>query len=83
MLEELLAAGIELVVGHVSGLSLAISLLIGAHYLGYLKHVAVLARHVRVLAFVLAGLVLTGALDVGGAIAFVSSLLGMLAGLIF
>ena len=82
MIGELITGLVELVVGHVNGLSVAVTLLVGAHYAGYLKHVAGMARHVRVLAAVLAVLVLFGALDVGPVLALVPKAVGLVTGLL-
>lgn len=82
MIEELVAAAIELVVGHVSGLSVAVSLLVSAHYLGYLKHLTHVARHLRVVAVLVAALVLTGTLDVGEALGLVGWAAGLLGGVL-
>lgn len=82
MLAEIITAAIELVVGHVSGLSIAVSLLVGAHYLGYLKHLAGVARHLRLVAVLFAALVLSGALDVGDVLGVVSTLVGLVGGLL-
>jgi hypothetical protein len=73
MLEEVLAAVVQLAFGHVEGLSIAIPLLVGAHYLGYLKRITVLARNLRLMAFVVAALMLAGVLDVGEVMGLVSA----------
>lgn len=82
MLEELLATVLELAFGNVQGLSVAVSLLVGAHYLGYAKSVVAVARNLRLVAVVVAAMMLTGVLDVGEVMGLVSAGAGLLTGLL-
>lgn len=83
MLEEALAAILELVFGHIEGLSMVVTLLVAAYYVGYVKYLAIIARHLRLSAIVIVALILSGALDVSEIFSLASALAGLLGGLVF
>lgn len=65
MLDELLATLRELVFGSVEGLSVAVAPLVGTRYLWYLKNVGTVTRRLRLMAVVVAVLMLIGVLEIG------------------
>jgi hypothetical protein len=82
VITEVIVAIVELVLGHIPGLSVAVTLFVAAHYLGKGQHLAGLFRYARVIAVVLAGLALFGALDIEILAGVLAAVVDLVAGLL-
>lgn len=81
---DLIASLIEMLIGNVEGLSLALGLGFAAHYLGKATLVGYVLRHLQALLIGLGALLVLGVVEVnpGVAISLLGSLVDLLAGLV-
>ncbi|MBP1985936.1 hypothetical protein [Halolamina salifodinae] len=64
MLTELVVTAVEMTIGHIGGLSTAVGLLVGYHYLGKTAALGGVLSSLRGTVLILGGLVLAGAVEI-------------------